>query len=223
MTTAEHGTSPSATTNAAAPKPRRRVGKRTWLVGGVVAGVIVLGGAGFAIADEVADGSDALDDATRDRVATAAIAAAGGGELVDAERDDDGGYDAEVRLSDGAEVDVTLDDEFAVVSSDVDGTGTPDADDSDGDDANGQGSGTSGDTTAGAEGDARDDAPLTPAETTSATEAALAETGSGEVVDVDRSDDAGHAFEVEVRLADGREIEVRLDADFGVVSSSPSD
>lgn len=62
-----------------------------------------------------------------------------------------------------------------------------------------------------------DDVPLTDAEVASATDAALAEAGGGTVTDVDRSDDADHAFEVDVLLADGDELEVQLADDFTVV------
>lgn len=62
-----------------------------------------------------------------------------------------------------------------------------------------------------------DDVPLTDAEVTSATDAALAEAGGGTVTDVDRSDDADHAFEVDVLLEDGDELEVELADDFTVV------
>lgn len=62
-----------------------------------------------------------------------------------------------------------------------------------------------------------DDVPLTDAEVTSATDAALAEAGGGTVTDADRSDDADHAFEVDVRLEDGDELEVELADDFTVV------
>ena len=62
-----------------------------------------------------------------------------------------------------------------------------------------------------------DDVPLTDAEVASATDAALAEAGGGTVTDVDRSDDAGHAFEVDVLLEDGDELEVELADDFTVV------
>lgn len=214
--------------SVAEPAPRRRrVSKRALWIGGAVAGVIALGGAGIAIADELNDGSSALDDATRDRVAAAATASTNGGELIDAERDDDGGYDAEVRLEDGTEVDVRLDDDYDVISSDTDGRGDDDTDD-DGTDDRTDDDGTtdqgSGDQGAGGTGSTdADDVPLTAAETTQASDAALAETGQGEVVDVDRSDDRDHAFEVEVRLTDGSEVEVHLDADFAVVSSTPSD
>ena len=37
------------------------------------------------------------------------------------------------------------------------------------------------------------------------------------VTDLDRSNDADHAWEVEVTAADGRETDVELDAEFAVV------
>jgi uncharacterized membrane protein YkoI len=37
------------------------------------------------------------------------------------------------------------------------------------------------------------------------------------VTALDRSDDADHAWEVEVTGADGRDVDVELDASFGVV------
>ena len=64
-----------------------------------------------------------------------------------------------------------------------------------------------------------DDVPLTDAEVAAVTGAALAEAGGGTVTDVDRSDDPGHAFEVDVRLENGDELEVRLDGDYAVVST----
>ena len=62
-----------------------------------------------------------------------------------------------------------------------------------------------------------DDVPLTDAEIASVTDAALAEAGGGTVTDVDRSDDLDHAFEADVLLADGDELEVDLAEDFSVV------
>ena len=62
-----------------------------------------------------------------------------------------------------------------------------------------------------------DDAPISAAERASAEAAAIAEVGDGTITDVDRSDDADHAWEVEVTFADGRDADVELDADFRVV------
>lgn len=55
-----------------------------------------------------------------------------------------------------------------------------------------------------------DDRPLSPAEAGRAGRAALAAVGGGTVADVDRSDDPGEAYEVEI-LTDGGEIDVALD------------
>ena len=62
-----------------------------------------------------------------------------------------------------------------------------------------------------------DDAPISDADRTRAEKAAIAAADGGSVTDVDRSDDADHAFEVEVTREDGTEVDVELDADFGVV------
>jgi uncharacterized membrane protein YkoI len=55
-----------------------------------------------------------------------------------------------------------------------------------------------------------------------ASEAALAETGGGEVVDSEVEDEE-NGYEIEVNLDDGRQIEVQLDADFAVVSSDENE
>jgi uncharacterized membrane protein YkoI len=54
-----------------------------------------------------------------------------------------------------------------------------------------------------------------------ASEAALAETGGGVVVDSEAEEES--AYEVEVNLDDGRQIEVHLDANFAVVDSSENE
>ncbi|KQM14926.1 hypothetical protein ASF83_02550 [Plantibacter sp. Leaf171] len=64
-----------------------------------------------------------------------------------------------------------------------------------------------------------DDVPLTQDESDAASKAALAEAKGGTVTDVDRSDDPGVAFEVDVLLDNGDELEVALDADYAVVTS----
>ena len=47
--------------------------------------------------------------------------------------------------------------------------------------------------------------------------AALAATGGGTVLETEEGDDDGAAYGVEVRLADGRQVEVNLDASFKVI------
>jgi len=49
-----------------------------------------------------------------------------------------------------------------------------------------------------------------------ASEAALAHTGSGRVTDTEAGDEEG-AYEVEVTLDDGTQVDVHLDADFNVI------
>ena len=66
------------------------------------------------------------------------------------------------------------------------------------------------------------DTPLTGTALDQASEAALAETGGGEVVDSEVEEDE-NGYEVEVSLDDGRQMEVQLDADFAVVSSSENE
>ena len=65
------------------------------------------------------------------------------------------------------------------------------------------------------------DVGLTGTDLSRASEAALAKTGGGEVVDSEGADDDdGNAYEVEVNLADGRQIEVQLDEKFAVIGSN---
>ena len=84
-----------------------------------IATVAVLG-VGATVWTATAD--DNLQGDERDRVATAAVEAAGGGEAVDVESSDDRGeaYEAEVRDRDGAEWDIVLDADFTVLHKSVD-------------------------------------------------------------------------------------------------------
>jgi hypothetical protein len=67
-----------------------------------------------------------------------------------------------------------------------------------------------------------DDQPITGAALEKATDAALAHTGGGTVTETEIGDD-GAAYSVEVRLDDGRQVEVNLDADFNVIGEEPDD
>ena len=63
-----------------------------------------------------------------------------------------------------------------------------------------------------------DDAAISDADRTKAEKAALAvpEAKGGTVTDVERSNDADHAFEVDVQLEDGTDVDVELDDSFTV-------
>lgn len=64
--------------------------------------------------------------------------------------------------------------------------------------------------------------PLTGSTLEQATDAALAHTGGGTVVETETGDD-GAAYSVEVQLADGSQVEVNLDANFEVIGSEADD
>jgi hypothetical protein len=72
----------------------------------------------------------------------------------------------------------------------------------------------------GAGGD--NDQPLTGDVLDKATAAALAYTRGGTVTETESGDD-GAAYSVEVRLANGRQVEVNLDADFVVIGTEDED
>jgi len=192
--------------------------KTIWI--SAAAAVVVLGGAGIAVAvADPFDGDDRLSGQTLERASDAALAEVGEGTVSDASTSDDldHAYSVDVRLTDGTEVDVALDENFDVVWTDRDNRDN-DRDDNSNGASNGTDSGTAPNATTAPQGSVdSDDVPLTDAERTGAEQAALAEAGDGTVTDIDRSDDADHAFEVEVTFADGRDVDVELTADFQVV------
>jgi len=183
--------------------------KTTWIIAGAAA-IVVLGGAGIAVAatDPFDQDNDALTGSSLERASDAALAEVGEGTVTEAERSDDldHAYTVEVRREDGSDVDVELDEDYEVVR--VDGAST-------GGGATGTNSETpSDDPTDAATGD---DAAISADDRSSAEKAALDAAGPGTVTDLDRSDDTDHAWEVEVTGADGRDVDVDLDAQFAVV------
>jgi uncharacterized membrane protein YkoI len=74
------------------------------------------------------------------------------------------------------------------------------------------------------ENEAQDsDGSLTGSRAREASDAALRATGGGSVLEVERGDDPGAAYEIEVRKADGGIAEVMLDANLDVVGQSTDD
>jgi uncharacterized membrane protein YkoI len=136
----------------------------------VVAAVVTAATAvvGIGIANAVGDDDDrAITGADLDRATSAALAETGGGRVTGTETgDEESLYEVEVTLEDGRQVDVQLDRDFAVVSTDTD---REDADD--------------------------DDRALTDADRQRAEEAALAEAGGGRVTEAE-ADDGGYDVEV---------------------------
>ena len=67
-----------------------------------------------------------------------------------------------------------------------------------------------------------DDTPLTGSDLENATQAALEHTGGGSVIETEVGD-GGAAYGVEVRLDDGRVVEVELDENFDVIGQESDD
>lgn len=70
---------------------------------------------------------------------------------------------------------------------------------------------------ASASGSGDDDVPITGDAYDLATAAALAETGGGEVTETEIENEGDIAYEVEITMADGTQLEVQLDESFGVI------
>ena len=84
------------------------------------AGLAAAMAGGVAAAAAGGDPDQQLTGATRDRAVAAALAATGGGTVLETEAGDDGVYGVEVRLDDGRRVEVNLDESFKVISQEPD-------------------------------------------------------------------------------------------------------
>lgn len=73
-----------------------------------------------------------------------------------------------------------------------------------------------------ASGTSDEDAPLVGTDLERATQAALAHTGGGTVIESEAGDD-GAVYGIEIQLEDGSVVEVNLDADFNVIGSEADD
>ncbi|TFD83513.1 hypothetical protein E3T61_20970 [Cryobacterium lactosi] len=181
--------------------------KKTAIIASAAGLVLVLGTVGITYA-VTEMGDDTLTGNILERTSNAALAEVGPGTVTTAERNDDGGsaYDLSVRLDNGGEVDVELNESFDVVwvgdfDNDDDGSYVPSA----------SAAPSAAATTAST-------AEQAAAEQASAEAAALAAVGSGRVTEFDRSDDANHLYEVEVTLDNGQDVDVELAASFVVLT-----
>lgn len=160
-----------------------------------------------------------LGGGQRDRAEQAALAEVGGGRVLEAEADDEGGerlYELEVVDTDGVAWDVVLDEEFGVVLADRDDS--DDARDDARDAGDTTGTETDGDSAGDAAGDA-DDLPVSAADRARVGAAAAAAVPGGRAVDVDRGDRTGVAWEVEVVDGKGQDWDVSLDAQLAVLDT----
>ncbi|WP_208858855.1 PepSY domain-containing protein [Cryobacterium zongtaii] len=211
--------------------------KTIWITGAAVAAVLVVGGAGLAIADPF-ESDGPLTGSALDKASAAALDAVGSGTVTDTESGDDNdahAYEVEVTLADGTDVDVALDEKFAVLwvdglpadgATSVPGTGSGSNSGSGSDDGDGRSDDTGSDDSATDDTGTDDSAtmtPLTDADRDAASAAALATLPAGTVgtvgtvTEVERSDDFDHAYEVEITLENGQDVDVELDAAFAVL------
>ena len=130
----------------------------------------------------------------------AAETAVPGGTIIRVETDSDGVYEAHVTKSDGTEVVVKLDKDFAVTSVDAFGGGRH---------GGGHGGGHG-------DGPGMGETALTGDDATKATAAAEAAVSGGTVIRVET--DADGVYEAHVRKSDGTEVEVKMDKSFKVTS-----
>jgi uncharacterized membrane protein YkoI len=173
--------------------------RTTTIISAAAVAIVLASGATYAAAQDT-DNDGSITDDDFARASAAALAETGDGIVTGVEHDD-GGYEVEERRTDGSEIDVELDGDFAVVRTEKDGADDDSNDDSD-------------------DGSDSDDLPVGDAERQQAIDAALAEAGEGDVTDVEH-DEGG--YDVEVRLTDGTEIDVDLDSDFAVLHTEQDD
>lgn len=178
-------------------------------VGAVVAATIAAGG--IAVATSGDDGGSVTGPEASEAT-DAALRETGGGTANSVELDNEDGavWEVEVTRTDGSTVDVRLDKNYEVVVVDSDDESESDDDSEPDDDNDLLDFGDSGDSD-----DAEED--VTADEASQATAAALKATKGGTADDVERDDENGAAWEVEVTRADGSEVDVRLDKNYKVV------
>jgi uncharacterized membrane protein YkoI len=192
--------------------------KTAWIAGSAIGLALILGGAGVGWAvSNSSNSDDSLSSSALEQASAVALAAVGEGTVSNAELSDDldHAYAIEVTIADGSEVDVLLDEAFAVVRIENDSRPTPQSSAS---------ASTSTEPSSAPSSSATPETGTTPGnfdnlteeEMASASAAALEAVGSGTVFDIERSDDRDHAYEVTIILANGEDVDVELDAQFKV-------
>ena len=163
------------------------MGRKAVLITGAAAAAVILGGAGIAVAASSQSAGEQPLGGTELQQASDAALARIGQGTVTKAETDDGAYEVDVRRPDGSTVEVEVSRSFQVT---------------------------------GVEGPGDDDsnlAPLSTEDRDKAGNAALAGVGQGTVSEVERENEGGSAYEVEVRLDNGSEVEVQLGPDFQVL------
>lgn len=100
--------------------------RRKYIAGAALAGALVVGGAGYAVAGGVSGGDDDEAPITGDALAEASAAALAhvdqdGARVTETETgDEESYYEVEVTLANGDQIDVQLDGDFRVVGDEAD-------------------------------------------------------------------------------------------------------
>ena len=104
--------------------------RKVWMIAGVVLAVALAGGgAGGVVVATGGDDDQPITGAALDKATEAALAHTGGGTVTETEIGDDGAaYGVEVRLDDGRQVEVNLDESFNVIGEEADDDGAGDED-----------------------------------------------------------------------------------------------
>lgn len=110
--------------------------KKLWIVAAAVLALAVAGtGAGFAVAQSVGDDDQPITGTALEDCTAAALAEHPGGTVTETEVGDDGAaYGVEVRLEDGSQVEVNLDEDCNVIGNEPDDDGPNDEEDGPNDD-----------------------------------------------------------------------------------------
>ncbi len=95
-----------------------------WIAGGAVAVILAGGGTALAMATGAGDDDRPLTGSAHERATAAALEHTGGGTVTETEIGDDGAaYGVEIRLPDGSQVEVNLDENFEVIGDEPDDDG----------------------------------------------------------------------------------------------------
>ena len=96
--------------------------KTKWIIGGALAGALLIGGIGGVAAEQTGTEDDRpLTGEQYDRATKAALEETRGGRVTDTETGDDGAaYGVEVLLDDGRQVEVNLDRNYKVTNTEAD-------------------------------------------------------------------------------------------------------
>lgn len=101
--------------------------KTKWIAGGALAAAVIGGGTGAAVATTSGGDEEPLTGSALDKAVAAALEKTGGGTVTETEAGDgDAAFSVEVRLDDGRQVEVNLDENFTVIGQDSDDDGPND-------------------------------------------------------------------------------------------------